>query len=87
MFEWNDANIEHIARHGVEPEEAEEAMTDPKRVGVAAYNTPFEKRRAFVGKTYGGRILFVMFMKRGSMFRIGMARDATQREKAKYRRR
>jgi hypothetical protein len=40
MFDWDDANIRHIAAHGVEPEEAEEALTDPRRVPGTAYNVP-----------------------------------------------
>lgn len=30
-FEWDDDNIEHIARHDVEPWEAEEAVADGER--------------------------------------------------------
>lgn len=87
MFEWDDANIGHLARHGIDPEEAEEAMCDAKRVRTEAYNTPFEKRYAIIGKTSGGRILFVMFTKRGIRFRVGTARAAKPSEKRLYRRR
>jgi hypothetical protein len=31
-FDWDEANTAHIARHGVRPEEAEEALTDPRRL-------------------------------------------------------
>jgi hypothetical protein len=27
-FDWDEANMRHIARHGVTPEEAEEAVTN-----------------------------------------------------------
>lgn len=36
MFDWDDANLDHIAEHDVEPEEAGEAVVDPKRVSRAA---------------------------------------------------
>ena len=44
-FEWDEANEEHIARHGVTPEEAEEALTDPRRIGAPAYNTESKQLR------------------------------------------
>jgi hypothetical protein len=37
VFDWDDANEEHLARHGVTPEEAEEALTDPRRIGKPAH--------------------------------------------------
>jgi uncharacterized protein len=76
VFDWDEHNIGHIARHNVSVDEAEEAMTDPRRVHTDAYNTPFEERYAVIGNTSGERILFVMFTKRRGRFRGGMARDA-----------
>lgn len=32
-LEWDEANEAHIARHGVTPEDIEEALTDPRRIG------------------------------------------------------
>ncbi len=43
-FDWDDNNIEHIARHGVEPWEAEEALLDPDVIGTDAYNMRGEVR-------------------------------------------
>lgn len=37
MFDWDEGNIEHIARHGVEAREAEEAVLDPGRVPFPAH--------------------------------------------------
>ena len=31
-FDWDDGNIDHIAEHGVTPEEAEQALVDRRRV-------------------------------------------------------
>jgi len=33
MCDWDDANVEHIARHGITPEEAEEVLLDRRRIG------------------------------------------------------
>jgi uncharacterized DUF497 family protein len=31
MFDWDDDNVEHVRRHGVEPEEVEEVLDSPAR--------------------------------------------------------
>ncbi len=86
MFDWDEHNIEHIARHAVETWEAEEALLDPRRIRTGAYNTPFEKRYAVVGATEGGRIVFVAYTQRRDRIRVVTARDADTIEKRKYRR-
>jgi uncharacterized DUF497 family protein len=85
-FEWDEANEEHIARHGVTPEEAEEALTDSRRVGAPAYNTEGEQRRAYLGATDDGRVLFVVYTRRRSKLRVVAARDATSAQRRRYRR-
>jgi uncharacterized DUF497 family protein len=45
MFDWDDANVDHLARHDVTPEEAEEALLDPRRIGASAYAVEGERRR------------------------------------------
>lgn len=37
-FEWDDANLDHIREAGVEREEAEEALLDPRRIRRDVYN-------------------------------------------------
>lgn len=86
MFEWDDANIEHISRHGVEPWEAEEALLDAGRVGMAAYNVRGETRWAVLGATEPGRILFVVFTRLSGRIRVVTGRDAEGKEKRRYRR-
>ncbi|MGH3086677.1 MAG: BrnT family toxin [Rubrobacteraceae bacterium] len=73
LFDWDEGNEEHIARHGIEPYEAEEALLDPKRVGT-------------IGATAAGRILAVVFTRREGKTRPIMARNATDKEKRRYRR-
>ncbi len=90
-FEWDDANLEHIAeQHGVEPWEAEEAVLDRWRISVPAYNVRGEARRAVIGATLEGRILFVVFTRRSSArdgIRVISARDAEEKRKRQYKRR
>ncbi len=85
-FDWDEANKEHIARHGVTPNEAEEALTDPDRMSFSARNVPQELRRAYLGATEAGRILVVVYTKRAGRIRVVTARDASPREKRRYRR-
>ena len=70
MYDWDEANEEHISFHGLDPEEVEEAMEDPKRVSFAAYNAPSERRYSIIGATYGGRILRVVYTIRGNRTRV-----------------
>ena len=85
-FEWDEANEEHIARHGFTPREAEEALTDPHRIGAPAYNTASEQRRAFLGATGAGRVLYVVYTRRRGKLRVVAAREATDVQRKRYRR-
>ena len=101
MFEWDDGNVAHIAEHGITPDEVEEAFADPRRLGVDAYTTPTERRWGLVGSTEEGRLLFVVYTRRGSAtgpqpippdrlgsrIRVVTARDADPGLRRRYRRR
>ena len=87
LFDWDKDNIEHIARHGVEPYEVEEALLDPERIARNARNVRGEVRRAVLGATEAGRILFVIYTIRNEKIRPVMSRDATDGEQKAYRRR
>jgi uncharacterized DUF497 family protein len=83
-FRWNAWNVEHIARHGVVPVEAEMA------VGSAGRGFPrkIEDDKWLVwGRGHGGRLLQVVFVldDDGTLFVIH-ARPLTEREKRRYRR-
>lgn len=84
-FDWDEENVEHIARHGMEPWETEDAVLDPERVGVSARKAPGERRFAVVGSTLSGRMLFVVFTQRQGKVRVITARDADDGEKRRYR--
>ena len=82
-FDWNEGNIEHIARHGVLQEEAEEVFD----VGPYLRKAEGGLYAAF-GQTDAGRHLVVFFRYRGKgVIRVITARPMTNREKGLYRKR
>ena len=87
LFDWDEDNIDHIAEHDVDPEAAEEVLRSPERVYVPAHSTGSEERRAVLGPTDDGRLLFVVIARRKGRIRVVSARDATPGEKKHYRRR
>ena len=87
MFEWDEHNSTQIEEHGLSPEDVEEALLDPRRLGAPAYNVAGEERRAVIGATSAGRLLFVVVTRRGDFVRVVTARDANEWEKKRYRRR
>ncbi|MGH9618426.1 MAG: BrnT family toxin [Bryobacteraceae bacterium] len=69
VFDWDDANRNHIARHGVSPQEAEEVIeNDPLDFDVEPVDG--EERIASVGRTDRGRILVVVSTFRHTRTRI-----------------
>jgi len=84
-FDWNQHNSDHIARHCVSPQEAEDALTDPDRLAVPAYKgSDGEPRWAVVGSTKTGRILSVVFTLRGTKCRVVTAYEAPSKLKNRY---
>jgi uncharacterized DUF497 family protein len=85
VFRWNDWNLEHIARHGVEAPDAEHV--------VAGARQPFplwrpDDKWLVWGRGRGDQFLQVVFIldPDDSVFIIH-ARPLTEREKQRYRRR
>ena len=59
MFTWDAANIAHIARHKVLPQEVEQVVANrPLDLGRQLRNG--ERRRMHVGETDKGRILVIV---------------------------
>jgi len=79
-FRWNDWNVEHIARHGVRPAEAEDVVKagDRRRLELDKYKA--------VGRGSGGRWLQVIYIfdPPGVVYVIH-ARPLTDREKRRAR--
>ena len=83
-FRWNEWNIEHVGRHGVTPEVAEEVVQAarspyPRRIG--------EDKLLVWGTSAQGEMLQVVFVldEDGRIY-VLHARALTDREKRRYRR-
>ena len=83
-FRWNEWNVGHVGKHGVEPEEAEHAVEHPGR-GFPRFDG--DGRFRVWGQTASGRYLQVVyvFSPPGTLYVIH-ARDLTVREKRRLRR-
>ena len=85
LFRWNRWNEAHIENHGVDPSEAEEVVTGARSPFPLVQN---EEKYLVWGATENGRHLQVVFVidPDDSIFVIH-ARDLTEREKRRFRRR
>jgi uncharacterized DUF497 family protein len=85
FFRWNQWNTEHIAEHGVFPEEAEWVVEHAR--------SPYpqlreEEKWRVVGRGHGGRWLQVVFViDPADTVYVIHARPLTEREKMRERRR
>lgn len=83
-FRWTEWNVEHLARHGVDPEAAEEVVLGARR----RYPRRVEEDKWLVwGADGSGRLLQVTFVldEDGRVFVIH-ARPLTERERRRHRR-
>jgi uncharacterized DUF497 family protein len=85
-FQWDRGNIgKNLIKHGVENWECEQVffneplltLDDPK-------HSLSEKRWAAFGRTGAGRLLVVIFAKRGKLLRVISARDMSREERKFY---
>lgn len=83
LFDWNDSNINHIAKHGVTPSEAEQViLNDP--IDIEIQRRGEESRVAQAGATDHGRILVVVSTLRNGLTRVVTAFPANRRLRAVY---
>jgi len=83
MFDWNETNIAHISEHDVQPEEAEEAITNkPVYLGYDTRNG--EDRFLHIGETFAGRVLVVVVTPRNALTRVVTAFPANRAYRAFY---
>lgn len=82
-FDWDDANILHLARHDITPDEVEQVIEN-EPVLIDAYSVDGELRYTEVGETDRARILTVISTERGSKLRVLTGWDAARNEKQKY---
>lgn len=83
-FRWNEWNIEHIAKHGVSPEEAEVVVSLAKR----PFPRKIEDDKWLVwGRGNGGRPVQVIFvLDEDETIYVIHARPLTDGEKRRFRR-
>jgi len=84
QFEWDDNNIEHIARHGVFPDEVEDvAFDDNPWIRKGRKGT-----RYMLGYTVAGRYLFVVYVLKGKgIARVITSMDMGDKTKKLYKKR
>ena len=82
-FLWDAGNINHIARHDISPEEAEQVVeNDP--FDITRYLRNGEERLNQVGETDAGRVLVVVTTQRGEDTRVVTAHPADRDMRALY---
>jgi uncharacterized protein len=81
-FEWDDDNVEHIARHNVSPDEVEDvAFDDEPQIRKGRKGT-----RYMLGYTAAGRYLFIVYILKGKgTSRVITAMDMDDRTKKLYK--
>jgi uncharacterized DUF497 family protein len=82
-FDWDLHNVGHVARHGVNPSEVEEAVGRPHAI-VPAKVMAGEKRWKLFGASAAGRYLVVVFTLRDERLRPVTAHTMNQRERRIY---
>jgi hypothetical protein len=83
-FEWDEANREHIARHGITPEEFEEGMNG-NPAPVADYELMGEQRAHVIGITGAGRMLELVYTVRRGRIRAVTAYPLKRSKREIYR--
>ena len=85
-FQWDEGNVVKIwQRHRVSPAECEQAFFNRPLVAMPdERHSQQEPRYYALGKTDGGRRLFVVFTVRESSIRVISARDMSRKERRRY---
>jgi hypothetical protein len=77
-FDWDEANVRHVARHGVLPDEAEHViLNDPVDLGMEILEG--EDRHLSLGVTVNGRVLLVVTTWREDRIRVITAFEPIKR--------
>jgi hypothetical protein len=84
-LDWDDNNIEHIARHGVTPQEVEDVCFG---FHIYIYIRESDRRYVISGQSAGGRYLNVVIERVGKgVFRPITAFEMSDNYKRRYRKR
>ena len=78
VFDWDEANVGHVARHNVLPDEAEQVIiNDPLDLGMEIVEG--EDRYLNLGATVQGRVLLVVTTWREDRVRVVTAFEPIKR--------
>ena len=85
-FQWDQGNIDkNLVKHHVENWECEQIFfNEPLIILEDPKHSLSEKRWAAFGKTDAGRLLTIVFTKRGNLLRVISARDMNRKERKYY---
>jgi uncharacterized DUF497 family protein len=83
MFDWDEANMAHIARHGVTPLEVEQAL-GIFPIDLFRQYDEGEDRFVQVGITSAARVLVVITTWRGESIRVVSAYEASASLRRRY---
>jgi uncharacterized DUF497 family protein len=82
-FDWDVGNLQHIARHGVSPKEAEEAvLIEPLEADVQPHEG--EERVLCFGRTKSVRLLTILHTERRGKIRVVTAYEMTKLQQRLY---
>jgi len=84
-FDWDAANLGHIARHGITPEEAEQVVSGAA-FPLESEERGGERRHTELGETADGRLLIVAWTWRKERIRIITAFPANRKWRALWKR-
>jgi hypothetical protein len=85
-FQWDKGNIDkNLLKHNVENWESEQIFfNEPLIILDDPKHSLSEKRWAAFGRTDAGRLLVVIFGRRGKLLRVISARDMNRKERRFY---
>ena len=84
-FEWDEGNsAKNEAKHGVTDRESEEIFFNKPLIVTRSSTRGKEIRYAALGKTYGSRLLTVVFTVRANRIRVISARPMSRNERTVY---
>jgi uncharacterized DUF497 family protein len=84
IFDWDAANVEHIAQHGVTSDECEEAYRNGPTV-IERQRQRHERRRLCLGETDKGRLLTFVVTDRKGKIRFVTAYPMPRQQREIYR--
>lgn len=85
-FDWDEEKAEiNFKKHKVGFEEAKSVFGDPFSITVDDPDHSKEEQRFIdIGKSFGGKLLVLVYAERGNKTRIISCRKATRMERKKY---